>query len=543
MLKKIKYIVLFILMFLFILFFNSNVKANSNYSEEDCKKAYDLSCKYFSDNNLTVYDYVISSNYNEPYLYVYLFKNENYFCCVRNHNSNLSIECNWVTIFQYKNNNSSLGYEFSVATSTDSKAYVFTLAEGLKYSSFDIYKNDGSLYFSKNDAFKNSLFYLEYNENLNSYVVYSKWVDLVEDLQAKNMYRFFYQINPSNVPTSFDFNNRDDDGWISMEVNDIGPGLEYDVDDEYMNNITSKEQLEGVHWRNGLQIVEYGTYYFCCYNIGTEQSKNYEIIKYVFNEEGNSYTETLDQNTGTWGNTTNIDNNTNTSLKENINQQTSYDYFKVFYEECYQDALIYTNWFLSDNGYNYVVTYSSDNIHFYKDVFMEENNSGVNSFRYSFSVQQNATYYIRLQIYDSNNSLVKTKTLQVKIRAIGVKDYRSDDTDVEYRLNNNSVYKFLKNNLGALFYPIDLLFDFFNRLDMIDKVEPTITVPTVREYFTNAVIINGFTYNLNSVLQNNTFAEVYNIYLNIVDFILFIAITYHLYKVLKEFINFGGGLI
>lgn len=383
-------------------------------------------------------------------------------------------------------------------------------------------------------------FYLEYNESLNSYVIYSNWYGIVDSELYSHQH--YYQNNPVTSPTEFIYETRKFNGWFNMEGNDneIGPGLEFNEEIE-----VTPMDVNKVKWRVGLQIVDYGTYYFCHY-LPLSDNKDYEIIRFVINENGNSYTETLDKNNyNTWINKTNIDTTIDNELKENINTQNSYDYFKVFYNEGYENAYIYTNWFLSDSQYNYVVDYSLDNLNWNDDMNIEEYTSNYDYFRYTLDVFKNGTYYIRLRTYDTqnDNSLSSTKIMQIKIRSIGVTDYRSDDTDVEYRLKNNRIYKFLKTNLGALFYPIDLLFDFLTRLDRIDDTQPTITVPTVREYFTNAVIINGFTYNLNSVLENETFAQVYNIYLNFVDFILFIAISYHLYKILKEFINFGGGII
>lgn len=556
-LKKYKFIILFVLVLLFFICINNNVSAKSIsftykdnlYTGELPTETVNYVISYLDYNYLTLHITTISEcvgakllerNYG---LYL-VFKDKNNInnnevtekTCLSEKRYTINLDdSNKTFTLSYRQG----GYDGYFSSSIQKEHYIVS-------SDIDVYNSSNNI-IHNTDKTDSVPFYLEYNSTLDSYVVYSNWYDVIEQ-NSNNMHLNYFQSNPLKVPTSFDLSSRDYDGWVSMEgENYIGPGLEYNCTDEYMNNITTKEELQGVKWRNGLQIIDYGTYYFCCYNYNTSDKKgDYEIVRFIINENGNSYIETLDKNNyNTWINKTNIDTNIDNDLKDNINKQNSYDYFKVFYSEDYESANIYTNWFLSDSQYHYVVDYSMDNVRFNDDANIEEYTNVVDYFRYSINVYENGTYYIRLRIYDNENenNLVTTKTIQIKIRAIGVKDYRSDDTDVEYRLNNNSIYKFLKKNLGALFYPIDLLFDFFNRLDRIDTVQPTIVVPTVREYFTNTVIINGFTYDLNSVLQNDTFAEVYNIYLNFVDFILFIAISYHLYKALKEFINFGGGII
>lgn len=562
-LKKYKFIILFVLILLFFICINNNVSAKSisftykdnlytgEIPDEATFYAITKQNEIYNNSERLWLNYTTSSTCVGAKLLNGSYKRTLYFVFKDKDNiKNNTIEGN-TCLNEVRND---------IILDTTNKTFTYSRCNS-GYNGFSdslwpytgVISSNVNVYDSSNNIIHNAdkthsvPFYLEYNSTLDSYVVYSNWYDIIEDSSSDNMHRNYFQSNPSKVPSYFDIKTRDIDGWLSMEgENKIGPGMEVNCTDEYYNNITTKEELEGIKWRDGLQIIDYGTYYFCCYNIGTDKSSNYEIVRFVINENGNSYVETLEDNSMVnWINKTNIDTNIDNDLKNNINKQNSYDYFKVFYSEDYESANIYTNWFLSDSQYHYVVDYSMDNVRFNDDANIEEYTNVVDYFRYSINVYENGTYYIRLRIYDSENenSLVTTKIIQIKIRAIGVIDYRSSDTDVEYMLNNNTVYKFLKKNLGALFYPIDLLFDFFNRLDRIDTVQPTIVVPTVREYFTNTVIINGFTYDLNSVLQNETFAEIYNIYLNFVDFILFITVSYHLYKVLKEFINFGGGLI
>lgn len=532
MIKKInKYSFIILLMFLF-LFFNNSVEASMEefgYTYND--KNYSIS--FDNDGSVNTFFVICNKSTGVPEKFIYHYS-DNSFKYYYNEQGNLVIQ---------KMDNDS--YFYLNPKKTGDNTYLMQWG-GFKREDLTIDVNKSTICYSNKsilhkdtntDLFsKEETFKLEYNEKLKSYVVYSQWYGITDnELYA---HQHYYQINPSSSPVAFVSNIRDFEGWSNMEgeENLIGPGAEFNEENEKIDM-----DVEKVRWRVGMQILNYGTYYFCHY-LPLSDNKDYEIVKFVITETGEAYTETRNNNSLSWSNKQNITDIS--TVRDNITNLNSYDNFEVFYTENYSNAFIYTNWFLSDNNYIYKVDYSIDEVNWNNSMNVEEYTSTFDYFRYTLDVVNNGSYYIRLIILDSNdNSIVKTKVIKIDIRNIGVVNYDSNDSNVVYSLKNNFVYHFFKNSLGALFYPVDILFDFLDRIDKIGTSNPTIVVPTVREYFTDAVIINGFTFSLDDVLENEIFANVYTIYLNVVDFILFMFLLSYIYNVFKDFTNFGGGII
>lgn len=425
---------------------------------------------------------------------------------------------NW----EYKN----AGWDGLIGSSITLKSILF--------SNCDVYNNSCNTVIHESDVSASSSFHLEYNENLKSYVVYSEWYGITDsELYA---HQHYYQFGVSPAPTFFDYDMRDLQGWANLEGDEnlVGPGLEFNSENDKVDM-----DVEKVRWRVGLQILDYGTYYFVHY-LPLSDNKDYEIIKFVIGENGNAYFEIFDNNSREWTNRQELDNIED--VREKINNYNSYDYFDLFYMENSENAFIYTNWFLSDNNYRYLVEYSLNNQEWSDSLDIEEYTSTYDYFRYTLNVNKNGTYYFRLRIFNvEDNSFVKSKILKVEIKQIGY-DFDVSEGKVNHYLENRSIYRYFKRSLGSLFYPIELMFDFMNKLDTISETEPSIVVPTVREYFTGAVIIQGFTFSLNDVLVNETISNVYNIYLCVADFILYYCLLSFIYKVTRDFMNFGGGV-
>ncbi len=389
--------------------------------------------------------------------------------------------------------------------------YTIIVKAGLNLDERHIYYID----FNEKDYSNAIPFYLEYNNTTNTYFVYSRWYSAYDMHNIFNFYKF----NPDVEQYNFDFNLRESQGWLSMEGEENHNGG-CELRNEWSTNVED--------WRDTYEIIDYGTYYFCSYNNLTYSNT---IMKFVISENGDSYFQIYDKD-DLWVVDKNYINDNDYSY---INSD---DIFKIYLIEAPQIPTIYTNYFNKNSEYNFVVKYSTDNVNFIDDNLIKEENG--NHYRYLLDVTSNGTYYFKLYKY-KDNELISTTTLSIDVFCIG--NFFDDNNSVISQIQANAFYKFFKVNLGALFYPIDLLFDFLSRLDNIDTVEPNITVPTIREYFTDTVIINGFTFNLEDILQNETFSYIYTIYLNFVDFILFIALINYMYKVCKDFINFGGGII
>lgn len=86
----------------------------------------------------------------------------------------------------------------------------------------------------------------------------------------------------------------------------------------------------------------------------------------------------------------------------------------------------------------------------------------------------------------------------------------------------NELMKWFSDRLGFLSYPLELILDILNRIVNINFTEPIIQIPNFVEPSTGQNIISSQTYNLNSLLENNTFKTCHDIYFVLVDaFIIF----------------------
>ena len=82
--------------------------------------------------------------------------------------------------------------------------------------------------------------------------------------------------------------------------------------------------------------------------------------------------------------------------------------------------------------------------------------------------------------------------------------------------------EWFSDRLGFLFYPFDIVIQILEDILNIDFSEPVFTIPDIKAPFTDENLISATTYNLNSLLEDNTFSTIHNIYLIVVDaFIVF----------------------
>lgn len=93
---------------------------------------------------------------------------------------------------------------------------------------------------------------------------------------------------------------------------------------------------------------------------------------------------------------------------------------------------------------------------------------------------------------------------------------------------------------GILYYPFELLIDFLNRVSQInDTTTAIIHIPEFKIDFMgyNAVLFNEYSYDLNSLLTNDTFKNLHTIYLTVVDIILWLGVVYLASKCIQNVIG------
>lgn len=90
------------------------------------------------------------------------------------------------------------------------------------------------------------------------------------------------------------------------------------------------------------------------------------------------------------------------------------------------------------------------------------------------------------------------------------------------------------DRFGFLYYPLELFFDLCNRFLSINFNEPVINIPEIREPFTNTVFISATQFNFNTLLEQNSLKTVHDIYLVVVDAIIYIGLVILLYNKYEE---------
>ena len=78
--------------------------------------------------------------------------------------------------------------------------------------------------------------------------------------------------------------------------------------------------------------------------------------------------------------------------------------------------------------------------------------------------------------------------------------------------------------LGFLWTPFDIVSDFLEKLYDSDFGEPVIHIPNIQEPFTNVTLISASDINLNDIKNNKVFSNIYDIYLVLVDFAIYIGL-------------------
>lgn len=92
---------------------------------------------------------------------------------------------------------------------------------------------------------------------------------------------------------------------------------------------------------------------------------------------------------------------------------------------------------------------------------------------------------------------------------------------------------------GILYYPFELLIDFLNRVASIEDSMAVINVPEFKISLMgyNVTFIQAFSYDFNELLVNDTFKNIHNIYLVIVDLLLWLGVVFLASKCLRSIIG------
>lgn len=92
------------------------------------------------------------------------------------------------------------------------------------------------------------------------------------------------------------------------------------------------------------------------------------------------------------------------------------------------------------------------------------------------------------------------------------------------------------DRLGFLYYPLDVLFDLFNRFLSLSSDNLVIRIPEIKEPTTDVVLINNQSFDFNTLLENQVLRNLHNIYLILIDAIICFGLVNLLYNKYEEVI-------
>lgn len=352
------------------------------------------------------------------------------------------------------------------------------------YSTEDIYDNNGTVFFNKTNTVSYSI-ELSTNDNTNSPVIaYSNY--------------FSY----SDVKKYKCYISSDSKSWNLMN---------YETFNDTVNNT--------IKFRFNYKIFENGCYYFKFLN--TENNEEY-LLSY---------------------NITNIiKNSSNSSLFNNSIPQAF-----CTYERVNNEFIIKTQSFTSEEIQKYQVLYtntiSNDYSSWNKMSIGSYNNSLTGEVEYYFfftvpADSEDCIYYFIF--YDYNlNEYGDISSMNCFFDEMNKYADSLSPTISEKGNKFQELLNYFKDRFGFLTYPFEFLIDFFNRVLNINYSEPVLHIPELKEPFSNNKILDSIDYNFNSLLENNTFSYLYNIYLIAVDFIIIVLFIFLCKKVIEEVFSNG----
>lgn len=104
----------------------------------------------------------------------------------------------------------------------------------------------------------------------------------------------------------------------------------------------------------------------------------------------------------------------------------------------------------------------------------------------------------------------------------------------------NDLFSLLKDKLGILFYPFDLIVDFFNLIiDFCKTGDGILEIPTIKEPFSGSVLIEAHSYNFGSDFKT-TLGDYYGLYQSIIYGITILLFSKFLYELYQDI--FHGGI-
>ena len=458
-----------------ILLFTNNVFANFDIVLDDIKYSYPDIPEPSSNFSKNRF-IILEDQYHDVYL-----------CFI---STNFSDEIIWSgKTLKYSNYNES--YSFSTYIYRDNWRYCFDRAKHTNanfkflYSTENIYSANGDIYFKK------SVSSVEYSINLST-----------NNITNAPLIAYSNYFNYSDARKYECYISTDAKSWTLMN---------YETFNDTVNNI--------IKFRFNYKIYQNGCYYFKFLNKETNEDYylSYNITNIVKNSSNSGFTDSgIPQPFCTYERV-----NDEFVIKTQSFSADDMQKFRCFYTIA--PGKDYSSWDEMSMG------------------SLNNESTGETEYYFFFTVPKNSedcTYYF---VFYDNNLKQFGSPSSMNCYFDKMNEYADSLNPTVSKKNSrfNDLLKYFKERFGFLTYPFEFLVNFANRIFNINYSEPVIHIPELREPFNNDIIFNGLDFNFNSLLNNDTFSYIYNIYLVAVDFIIVVLFIFLCKKEIEEV--FGNG--
>ena len=142
----------------------------------------------------------------------------------------------------------------------------------------------------------------------------------------------------------------------------------------------------------------------------------------------------------------------------------------------------------------------------------DQKSTSTDLYYFYYDVKVDGTYYFKFY----NINLKKNTFGNIEVN---IQKFLADNVDNIEKYPDRFVV-WGNKHFGILIYPFNLIISVLGRINNITYVEPVLNIPELRDPFYNYKICEATSFNFNSLLSNNTFLYIHNIYLITVDVIL-----------------------
>ena len=129
------------------------------------------------------------------------------------------------------------------------------------------------------------------------------------------------------------------------------------------------------------------------------------------------------------------------------------------------------------------------------------------------------TYFVRF--YNKGTKEYTYSTAEIIFK--NIIEYHKQQSGVNDRLQQ--FIDFFKERFGFLTYPFELIVNVLQKISTVKFEEPKFSIPDIEEPFTHTKMVSATDFSFDSLLKDEVFKNIHNIYLILVDAVIVFALV------------------